>query len=482
MSASRAWRGAIAAPTPVPPAFVHDLNTCVGCHACVIACANENRLEAGRFWRQIVTINPARRPQVPTFHLSIACNHCLDAPCLRYCPALAIARDPRTGAVLIDDTRCIGCHYCSWVCPYDAPRFDDARGVMQKCTLCAHRLVEGLEPACVSLCPTGALRLAGHRDESDPDVAGFPRFGIRPAIRLLPLAGRQPIEQAVEATSLLPGAVAPAPAGEPPPKIALRTEWSLAAFTLVAIVLVGLVVGAALGGPRPPAWALAAAGTGAMALSTHHLGRKARAWRAVLNWRGSWLSREVLTYPLFLVLAVAWVAWTPGSVALGWAAAVAGLACLVSVDRVYAVMARGRRAALDGAAATGAAAWLAGVLAGQPWLWLPAGTARLVAALARARAGTDRSWLGTAPALAVRLALGLGVPVFLLASGATGAPLAVFCATIGEALDRAGFYQALDVVTPRAAAVRDLQASLATGEPPRTGRTLTAAFEPGAGP
>ncbi len=78
-------------------AFVHDLNTCVGCHACAIACVNENQLEPGRFWRQIVTFNPARAPLVPTFHLSLACNHCLEAPCLRYCPALAIARDRADG-------------------------------------------------------------------------------------------------------------------------------------------------------------------------------------------------------------------------------------------------------------------------------------------------------------------------------------------------------------------------------------------------
>jgi len=482
MITPRGTAGPTPARTPVPPAFVQDLNTCVGCHACVIACANENQLEAGRSWRQIVTVNPARRPQIPTFHLSVACNHCLDAPCLRWCPALAIARDPVTGAVLIDDTRCIGCRYCSWVCPYEAPRFDDARGVMRKCTLCAHRLAGGLEPACVSLCPTGALRLGAHRDEGDPDVAGFPRLGIRPAIRFLPLAGRQPVEQAVAPISPVAAATAAVLADEPPPKISLRSEWALSAFTLIAIALVSLVFGALLGGPRPPAWVVAAAGAGAMALSTLHLGRKDRARRAVLNWRRSWLSREVLTCPAFLGLAVAWLAWAPASGALGWAAAGAGLACLVSADRVYVVMARERRAALDGAAATSAAAWLAGVLAGHVWLWLPTGVARLVAALARVRAGTDRSWLGTAPAVTVRLAVGLAAPVFLLASGAATAPLAVLCATIGEALDRAGFYQALDVVTPRAAAARDLQASLAAGTPPRSGQALTAAPEPGARP
>jgi ferredoxin len=87
--------------SPVPPAFVFDPNTCVGCQACAIACVNENRLTPGHFWRQVVTFNAERRPQRPTYHLSLACNHCLDAPCVRACPARAIARDARTGAVLI---------------------------------------------------------------------------------------------------------------------------------------------------------------------------------------------------------------------------------------------------------------------------------------------------------------------------------------------------------------------------------------------
>ena len=128
----------------LPPAFVHDLSTCVGCHACVVACASENATEPGGFWRQIVTFNEDRHEHLPVFHLSLACNHCLDAPCERHCPALAIARDDRTGAVLIDALRCIGCRYCSWVCPYDAPRFDAGRGVVGKCTLCHHRLLEAV--------------------------------------------------------------------------------------------------------------------------------------------------------------------------------------------------------------------------------------------------------------------------------------------------------------------------------------------------
>jgi Fe-S-cluster-containing dehydrogenase component len=78
------------------PAFVHDLATCVGCHACVVACAVENGTAPGGSWRQVVTFNEDRVPGRLVYHLSLACNHCLDAPCARHCPALAISRDART--------------------------------------------------------------------------------------------------------------------------------------------------------------------------------------------------------------------------------------------------------------------------------------------------------------------------------------------------------------------------------------------------
>ena len=132
--------------------FLFDVNRCTGCHACELACSTENELGWGRSWRQVVPFNEERRPGIPTFHLSLACNHCEEAPCMGQCPALAIGREPSTGAVLIDADRCIGCGYCSWVCPYDALRFDDDLSVMTKCTSCNHRLKEGLQRmACPSV-------------------------------------------------------------------------------------------------------------------------------------------------------------------------------------------------------------------------------------------------------------------------------------------------------------------------------------------
>jgi Fe-S-cluster-containing dehydrogenase component len=444
-----------------PPAFVHDLATCVGCHACVVACAVENGTGAGGFWRQVVTFNEDRHPALPVFHLSLACNHCLDAPCERHCPALAIARDRRTGAVLIDADRCIGCRYCGWVCPYDAPRFDGERGVMGKCTLCHHRLVEEGTPACVGSCPTGALKLGTLDGDAPRGLPGFADAGIRPAIRFLPLRGRRPDPAADEAAAAA-GVVAPAAWPAPPRKVSLRSEWTLLAFSSLAVLLVAWLAASVLGGPpvSPPAF-LAVGGAG-LALSTLHLGRKERAWRAALNWRRSWLSREVIAVPLFLVLTGAVMQDAGPDPVLAFLAVAAGFGALFCMDRVYVAMARERRPRLDGAAAATSALFLAGVGSMQPWLALPAGLARLAGFIERLRLR------GTAPgpeewALAVaRVAIGLALPLTAVLTVTTPL-LAAGAAVAGEILDRTHFYGSLQVTTPRIRMAGDLAARRVEG-------------------
>jgi Fe-S-cluster-containing dehydrogenase component/DMSO reductase anchor subunit len=447
-----------------PPAFVHDLATCVGCHACVVACASENGTGPGASWRQVVTFNEGRHPHLPVFHLSLACNHCLDAPCERHCPALAIARDDRTGAVLIDADRCIGCRYCSWVCPYDAPRFEAGRGVMGKCTLCHHRLLEGGQPACTGACPTGALKLGPFDGEGLRLVPGFPDAGIRPAIRFLPLRGRAPDPAAEEAAAGASSAGSAEPWPAPRRPVSLRSEWTLFAFTSLVIVLLAWLAASLLGGPRVAPMPFLALGLAGIALSTLHLGRKERAPLAVRNWRRSWLSREVLAVPSFLALAAAHLLLAPTRPLAGGLAVAAGLLALVCIDRVYAAMARVGRPRGDDAAALSSAAFLAGVLAQQPWLALAAGLARLAAAAERLV--VRRAPAGPAPwALAVaRIGVGLAVPAaLLLAAGPAFLPLAAAAALVGELVDRAHFYASLEVVTPRNLMAGDLAARLGSG-------------------
>lgn len=442
--------------TPRPPAFVNDLETCVGCQACAIACANEHQLPPGTSWRQIVTFNEERWPGLPTFHLSLACNHCLDAPCLTACPAAAITRDTRTGAVLIADDACIGCRYCSWVCPYDAPRFDSAGGVMRKCTFCHARQANGLSPACVAACPVGALAVGAPVEGPAPPVSGFPETSLTPSIRFLPLRAR-----AASADASAPRA---APPGIPPlqtirsTKISARSEWTLVAFTLIAQALVGITLAAAAGRLRVHPLAVLLPGLAAITVSTMHLGQPLRAWRAITNVRSSWLSREIVSWSAFLALTAATLLFDLGPGML-WASAATGLACLVAVDQVYIAMARRHRSRLDDVAALSGGLYAAALAAGLLWpavafaLWRTTAFQRRVA-----HAGGLSPRLGWVPLVRTILtAAGL----WSLASGTAAATVgALVLAGAAELLDRLAFYDTLDVVTPRTQAARDLVAAL----------------------
>jgi Fe-S-cluster-containing dehydrogenase component len=92
-------------------------------------------------------------------HLSLACRHCDLSPCVTGCPTGALARDPATGAVVINRDICIGCHSCAVACPFGVPRYDRHDKVF-KCTLCNERVHAGLKPACVRTCPMEALSFA----------------------------------------------------------------------------------------------------------------------------------------------------------------------------------------------------------------------------------------------------------------------------------------------------------------------------------
>jgi Fe-S-cluster-containing dehydrogenase component len=144
--------------------LVFDERRCIGCRTCVIACKVENNLDVGS-WMRVITRSGAN-PDVPagTYpNLNLSwepetCRHCEDPSCLGACPAEAIYKRP-DGIVLIDREKCTGCRACADVCPYHAIRFDPEEGYAEKCTLCSHRIDQGLEPFCVKECICGALRL-----------------------------------------------------------------------------------------------------------------------------------------------------------------------------------------------------------------------------------------------------------------------------------------------------------------------------------
>ncbi len=136
-----------------------DIELCVGCGACVVSCMDQNDIfpEKGQpSFRRIYQVEEGESSNTNIRYLSTSCMHCEDSPCVMGCPTGAITKDDQTGAVMVFQDLCVGCHSCAMSCPFGVPRYDlDEK--MQKCHLCFERVGAGLEPACVRVCPTGAL-------------------------------------------------------------------------------------------------------------------------------------------------------------------------------------------------------------------------------------------------------------------------------------------------------------------------------------
>jgi len=215
--------------------LVIDLDTCVGCHACVISCKGWNtenygaplsdqdpygsdpsgtflnRVHSFEVQPQACGTQPA--PAAQLTHFPKSCLHCEDAPCVTVCPTGASYKRVEDGIVLVNESDCIGCGLCAWSCPYGARELDLAAGVMKKCTLCVDRIYnENLEeidrvPTCVRTCPAGA-RHFGDLGDADSDVSklvatrgGFdlmPEMGTKPVNKYLPPRPKDQIEDQID--------------------------------------------------------------------------------------------------------------------------------------------------------------------------------------------------------------------------------------------------------------------------------------------
>jgi Fe-S-cluster-containing dehydrogenase component len=161
-----------------PPRWVKllDQNRCIGCHACTTACKSENEVPLGVTRTYVKSVDVGEFPQVRRAFQVTRCNQCEDAPCAAACPTRAMYRR-EDGIVDFDKSICIGCKACMAACPYDAIFINPDDHSAEKCNMCAHRIDIGLEPACVTVCPTQAILVGDLNDPDSPAaqiVAGGP--------------------------------------------------------------------------------------------------------------------------------------------------------------------------------------------------------------------------------------------------------------------------------------------------------------------
>jgi DMSO reductase iron-sulfur subunit len=349
-------------------AFVFDASSCSGCKACQVACKDKNNLPLGVLWRRVYEVSGGKwthtgeawTSTVFAYNLSIACNHCVHPKCAGVCPvdAYEVRLD---GIVLINPQKCIGCGYCAWACPYDAPQVDKSAGYMTKCNLCYDNLDIGLPPACVAACPLRCLELV------ESSTQGIEKKGLvlweipgaehpfplpklsrtEPHLVIKPHPGPKQVGEGThvsnreETSPARPRATA---RGEIPLIIfTLLAQMAIGAFGTIFMIYLGLRDKLVAG--RITFILLLAVGAAimvALLVSFFHLGSPKNAWRALNHLRKSWLSREILfisgfagCWAILTGLKLFQIGTFSVWISLAAFSAVCGLAALYSMQRVY---------------------------------------------------------------------------------------------------------------------------------------------------
>lgn len=288
-------------------AFEVNLDKCSGCKSCVTACHALNGLDDGETWRSVGLLHGEKRNSFQQT-ITTACHHCVDPGCLNGCPVLAYDKNPLTGIVRHLDDQCIGCQYCVFMCPYEVPKYSEMRGIVRKCDMCHQRLDYGEAPACVQACPSEAIRItivekgnvnAEYRETSRTDNAANPFLPCspEPAITL-------PTTRFVSANPLPAGLTAGdahevrlQPTHVPLVVMLVFTQFGAGGFALLPVM------------PQAVRPTLSSASLVALLIglsgSVLHLGQPLKAWRAFLGLRRSWLSREIVVFGFFALVALA---------------------------------------------------------------------------------------------------------------------------------------------------------------------------------
>ena len=171
-------------------AMVVDLQKCIGCQACTLACIMENAVPENSFRTLVSTYEVHEGAHTGTYMLPRLCNHCEEPPCIPVCPVGATFKRA-DGIVVVDGDRCVGCAYCVQACPYDARFINHDTGKADKCTFCSHRVEAGLLPACVETCVGGA-RIFGDLNDASSDISRRLKAAAGTVSVLKPEAGTTP--------------------------------------------------------------------------------------------------------------------------------------------------------------------------------------------------------------------------------------------------------------------------------------------------
>ena len=177
--------------------LVVELDRCIACKGCQVACHMENGTEPGVNRIQVRQIGPTGVfPDLELYFLPVTCQHCEEPACVSACPTGALHQNEADGVVLLDQDKCVGCRSCARVCPYHAVAYSPVRKKADKCTLCAESREKGEGPACARSCSGSALHW-GNLGDPDSEVSRLLReageenvhalrdFGTRPSVRYI---------------------------------------------------------------------------------------------------------------------------------------------------------------------------------------------------------------------------------------------------------------------------------------------------------